>query len=254
LTSDDFLFATHRGHGYYLARFNDPVGLLAEVMGKQMAVCNGVGGSQHIFREHRYLSTGIQGESLPVAAGVAFSLKKANKNAAAIVTIGDGTWGEGEVYEALNIAQLWRLPLVVIVENNGIAQSTPKRLQMAGNIADRAKAFGVRYQRIDTKDINAIRKTLARELLLVRQKRIPIIVEFITERLGPHSKSDDTRPVEEKELIRSRDLCANYQRQFFEQWRVVEAQVRERMSSVLHIVEKLPLTYWNVQDGTRTSN
>ena len=77
IREDDFILSNHRGHGHYLARFGDAEGLLAEIMGKEGAVCNGVGGSQHIYREEGYLSTGIQGESVPVAAGIAFIIKKA---------------------------------------------------------------------------------------------------------------------------------------------------------------------------------
>src|SRR5690606_28817310 len=141
LDERDYVSSNHRGHGHYPARFRDPYGLLAEILGREGAVCGGVGGSQHIL-SGRYLSTGIQGESLPVATGVALRLRDAEPGALALAYIGDGTWGEGAVYEALNMAALWRLPLVVVTENNGIAQTTPTSAQLAGTIGDRARAFG----------------------------------------------------------------------------------------------------------------
>ncbi|MEV4164693.1 thiamine pyrophosphate-dependent dehydrogenase E1 component subunit alpha [Nonomuraea dietziae] len=192
LDPSDHVFSNHRGHGHYLARFDDPEGLLAEIMGREGAVCAGVGGSQHIRRD-RYLSTGVQGESLPVAAGVALHLKRAEPGRLACAYIGDGTFGEGAVYEALNLAALWALPLLVVVENNGIAQSTPTDKHLAGTIAGRAAAFGLPHELVEGADVDDIRARLAPLVSGVRAGR-PAVVEFVTHRLGPHSKGDDTRP------------------------------------------------------------
>lgn len=160
LAPGDFVFSNHRGHGHYLARFDDPEGLLAEMTGREGAVCSGVGGSQHIFRD-TYLSTGVQGESLPVAVGTALWFQRTGRPEIAVAYIGDGTWGEGAVYEALNLAALWRLPLLVVVENNGIAQTTPTARAMAGDIAGRAAAFGIDHVFVTGSDVAAIRARLA---------------------------------------------------------------------------------------------
>ncbi|WP_067178592.1 thiamine pyrophosphate-dependent dehydrogenase E1 component subunit alpha [Microtetraspora niveoalba] len=208
LGETDYVFSNHRGHGHYLARFEDPAGLLAEIMGREGAVCRGVGGSQHIFRD-RYMSTGVQGESLPVATGVALHLKNTSPGSLACVYIGDGTWGEGAVYEALNIASLWRLPLLVVVEHNGIAQSTPTARQMAGTVRGRAEAFGARHYRVDTSDVTLIREELAPLVSEVRLENRPLVVEFATQRLGPHSKGDDTRP---REVVRDAEAHDWYRR------------------------------------------
>src|SRR5262249_22251875 len=191
LTDRDHVFSNHRGHGHYLATFGDPHGLLAELMGREGAVCNGVGGSQHIFRD-RYLSTGVQGESLPVAAGIALHLKRHEPGALALTYIGDGTWGEGAVYEALNLAALGRLALLVIVEHNGIAQSTATSAQMAGTIRARAAAFGITHLRVESTGLTAIRAAAGPLVERVRGGA-PVVLEFVTHRLGPHSKGDDTR-------------------------------------------------------------
>ncbi|GAA3269218.1 thiamine pyrophosphate-dependent dehydrogenase E1 component subunit alpha [Dactylosporangium vinaceum] len=198
LDADDFVFSNHRGHGHYLARFDDPAGLLAEIMGRDGAVCNGVGGSQHL-RRGRYLSTGVQGESLPLAAGAALHLARSEPGRLACALIGDGTWGEGAVYETLNLAALWRLPLLVAVEHNGIAQSTPSAEAMAGTIAGRAAAFGIAHVSVSLTggdaegDVAAARAMLEEPLKHVRDGAGPLVVEFATHRLGPHSKGDDTR-------------------------------------------------------------
>ncbi|MFF3666696.1 thiamine pyrophosphate-dependent dehydrogenase E1 component subunit alpha [Microtetraspora malaysiensis] len=207
LLDEDFVFSNHRGHGHFLARHAEPYGLLAEIMGREGALCGGVGGSQHVYHR-RFLSTGVQGESLPVATGVA--LKLAGSGALACAYVGDGTWGEGAVYEALNMAALWRLPLLVVVEHNGIAQSTPTSAQLAGTIGARAAAFSVRHHRITSTDVEEIRAELAPLVAAVRSEPAPLVAEFVTHRIGPHSKGDDTRSPAEIERARRSDWHARY--------------------------------------------
>lgn len=209
LDDADFVFSNHRGHGHYLARSGDCAGLLAEIMGREGGVCDGVGGSQHLFRD-RFLSTGVQGQNVPVAVGAALRLKRTEPGRLAAVYVGDGTWGEGVVYEALNMASLWRVPLLVVVENNGIAQSTPTEAHLAGSIALRARAFGVDHHAVTGTDVAAIRTTVAPLVDRVRRENRPLVLEFHTVRLGPHSKGDDTRPRQEIDRLRARDWFTRY--------------------------------------------
>ncbi|MGI5128084.1 thiamine pyrophosphate-dependent dehydrogenase E1 component subunit alpha [Pseudonocardia sp. CA-107938] len=207
LTEADFVFSNHRGHGHYLALRRDPAGLLAEITGRAGAVCAGVGGSQHLLNG-RYLSTGVQGQSLPVAVGTALHLARSEPGALAVAFIGDGTWGEGAVYEALNMACLWRLPLLVVVENNGIAQSTPTALELAGTIAGRAAAFGAVHHATATADVAGLRAEVAPLVAAVRAGAGPHVLEVAVHRIGPHSKGDDTRPAEEKRRAARHDWYA----------------------------------------------
>jgi pyruvate dehydrogenase E1 component alpha subunit len=245
LQPGDFVFSNHRGHGHYLARFRDPEGLLAEILGREGAVCQGVGGSQHVYRRHAHLSTGVQGESVPVATGVAFHFKRSGGSQLAIVHIGDGTWGEGAVYEGLNLAALWKLPLVLVVENNGIAQSTPTMLQMAGTIEGRVRAFGIAYDRVTTSDIHTIREQVAGQLALARERRSPLVLDFETVRLGPHSKGDDTRSGEELEQIRERDLVGRYAASFPEQYALACTRADEEMAAIVSEVLGRPPATWS---------
>jgi TPP-dependent pyruvate/acetoin dehydrogenase alpha subunit len=242
LDLDDFVFSNHRGHGHYLARYGDFHGLLAEIMGRAGAVCGGVGGSQHILRD-RYLSTGVQGQSLPVAAGMALALKSSSPGNLACAYIGDGTWGEGAVYEALNMAQLWRLPLVVVVENNGIAQSTATEVQMAGTVEGRCHGFGIRYEKIDSADINHIRYQLKPAFLSVRKFVHPLVIEFLTSRLGPHSKGDDTRPAMVVEEARMHDWCHRYEIEFPTQFARYDDETRARIDLIADEIAALPLVW-----------
>ncbi|MEV4213389.1 thiamine pyrophosphate-dependent dehydrogenase E1 component subunit alpha [Micromonospora sp. NPDC049662] len=247
LDDDDFVFSNHRGHGHYLARFDDPHGLLAEVMGRDGAVCHGVGGSQHILRE-RYLSTGVQGESAPVAAGVALHLKRTEPGRLALVYLGDGTWGEGAVYEALNMAALWGLPLVLVVENNGIAQSTPTTAQLAGSIGGRARAFGVDHLRITSTDTEVVRAALTPALRRVRERSTPYVVELLTHRVGPHSKGDDSRRPEEIAHARAHDWYARYARAYPEQFDARDERQRAYVAQVVADVAGRPASRWTEEN------
>ena len=242
LRDEDHVFSNHRGHGHYLARFGDAEGLLAEILGREGAVCNGVGGSQHMYRPG-YLSTGVQGESLPVAAGTALHLKRTRPSALACVYIGDGTWGEGSVYEALNLAALWSLPLLVVVENNGIAQSTPTTAAMAGTVAARAAAFGLEHCFVDSTAVPEIRRLLADRVAAVRSGR-PLVAEFATHRIGPHSKGDDTRDPREIERVFARDWYQSYHSDGSDAFHEADATARARIADVVAQVRARPEVRW----------
>jgi TPP-dependent pyruvate/acetoin dehydrogenase alpha subunit len=244
LDETDFVFSNHRGHGHYLALRRDPYGLLAEIMGRQGAVCSGVGGSQHILAG-RYLSTGIQGQSLPVAVGTALHLARSEPGGLAMAFIGDGTWGEGAVYEALNMACLWRVPLVVVTENNRIAQSTPTELQMAGTIAGRAVAFGARHHRTRSTRVDEIRDEVAPLIAATRQGAGPLVIEFLTHRLGPHSKGDDTRPAEEIRRAVEHDWYARHAGEGSEDFALLDEVVRRYVDQVVDEVLARPLSTWS---------
>lgn len=236
----DFVFSNHRGHGHYLARYKDAVGLLAEIMGREGAICGGVGGSQHIKRSN-YLSTGVQGESVGVAVGVALSAKRRKTGGLALAYIGDGTWGQGLVYEALNLASLWQAPLALIVENNGIAQSTPIELNMAGSIEARAKAFGAGYAQAEAGcSLERMREVAAGALAECRSNFRPMVVECFVDRLGPHSKGDDTRDEETQSLIRSRDWFVRCKDAMPERFNPIVERVESDLGRILADVRSRP--------------
>ena len=240
LREEDHVFSNHRGHGHYLARYHDVDGLLAEILGREGAICSGVGGSQHIHRPG-YLSTGVQGESLPVATGVALHLKRTAPGALACVYIGDGTWGEGAVYESLNLASLWRLPLLVVVENNGIAQSTPTTSALAGTIAGRVQGFGLPHLAVAATDIGEIRAALAEGIEAVRGGQ-PLVVEFATHRVGPHSKGDDSRDEQALAFARAHDWYEHRESDGFDE---ADAAARAYVADVIEQVRARPLARWD---------
>ena len=202
--SRDIVFSNHRGHGHFLAYCGEVERLYLEILGKPGGVCGGRGGSQHLFFDNFY-SNGIQGGIVPVATGMALAEKKKGSGAVAVVFLGDGTLGEGVVYEAFNIASLWRLPIVFVIEHNGYAQSTPSALQIAGEVAARPRAFGISTVECRETDVATISGLAAGAIDAARAGAGPQCLICYTYRLGPHSKGDDTRPESELSEAWSRD-------------------------------------------------
>jgi acetoin:2,6-dichlorophenolindophenol oxidoreductase subunit alpha len=196
LREGDHLFSNHRCHGHFLAWTGDASGLLAEIMGTPAGLCSGIGGSQHICAPG-FKSNGVQGGIVPAAAGIALAEQLSGANGLSVVFIGDGTLGEGLVYETLNLAALWQLPLLIVLEDNGWSQSTPRSIGLAGEIAPRFTAFGLPVVEVDTTDVLEIDAAAGEAVSRCRARSGPGALIIHTYRLCHHSKNDDNRPVEE---------------------------------------------------------
>ena len=196
LNDSDIVFSNHRCHGHFLAKEDDPEELLAEIMGRKGGVCGGRGGSQHLHKNNFY-SNGIQGGIVVNSLGMAFAEKYYKSGNIVVVFIGDGTWGEGITYEALNMASLWEVPLLVIVENNRYAQSTPVELNLAGSILKRAQAFNIEASEIESNDVTVLYPIFEEVINYVRKNKNPFVQIVNTYRLNAHSKSDDDRSKDE---------------------------------------------------------
>ncbi len=204
LEPPDVVFSNHRGHGHYLARGGDMRRLAAELMGRATGICAGLGGSQHLHFGNFY-SNGVQGGIVPCAAGMALAEKRLGSGAVVVVFLGDGTLGEGAVYESLNIASLWKLPVCFVLENNGYAQTTPVALNLAGDIAARFRAFGIETVELHTTDVLTIAAASRRIVAGIRARSEPRALIVHTYRFSPHSKGDDTRDPGEIESRRRFD-------------------------------------------------
>lgn len=186
----DTIWSNHRCHGHFLAYCGNAYGLFAEILGKKDGICGGRGGSQHLaFRN--FFSSGIQGGLAPIGVGTAIGDKR--KGAISVVFLGDGTMGEGSVYEALNMASLWQAPVLFVVEDNGIAQTTDKYLGVAGEISKRAEPFGIRSLSLKSTDVNELLEVARDSIDYVREMCKPFWLHIETARLMAHSKSDDSR-------------------------------------------------------------
>ena len=204
VSENDTIFSNHRCHGHFLSYKKDIVGLISEIMGKAIGICGGRGGSQHIHLENFY-SNGVQGGILPIAAGLALAHKLRNTNAISIVFIGDGTLGEGVLYETLNIASKWDLPLLIICENNHYAQSTSSSETLAGKISSRAEAFDIPFVTSDTWNWEELFEKMETSVNLVRSTSRPLFHVVETYRLMAHSKGDDFRSKKEIQSFINRD-------------------------------------------------
>jgi len=193
LQEHDIVFSNHRCHGHFLAYGGEPRALFAELMGKATGVCGGRGGSQHLHWRNFY-SNGVLGGIVPVATGMALAEKRKGTHSVTIVFIGDGAMGEGVVYEALNIASLWSAPILFVLENNRIAQTTPIELGVAGSLAGRFEAFGIPASALESSDVLEIQPLAQQAIQDIRERQTPRALILHTCRFGPHSKGDDTRP------------------------------------------------------------
>jgi TPP-dependent pyruvate/acetoin dehydrogenase alpha subunit len=201
LIADDIVFSNHRCHGHYLAYGGTPHSLFAELMGRSTGVCAGRGGSQHIHWKNFY-SSGVQGSLVPTAVGAALAEKFNKTGNIAVSFIGDGTLGQGVVYESLNMASLWDAPVLFVVENNRIAQTTPTELSIAGKIPSRFEAFDITTTELETSDVEEISSASDRIISEIRRTNKPQALIIHTYRFGPHSKGDDTRTQEKVEQLK----------------------------------------------------
>jgi TPP-dependent pyruvate/acetoin dehydrogenase alpha subunit len=201
---DDVVFSSHRCHGHFLAYGGEPYRLAAELMGKSTGLVGGRGGSQHIHWRNFY-SNGIQGGIVPVATGMALAEKTRKTGNISLVFVGDGTLGEGVLYESLNIAALWQLPILFVVENNRYAQTTPVQMGVAGSISGRFNAFGIPVWERDTCDVLEVRSAAEDAVRNTRSGAGPAGLILHTQRFSAHSKGDDPRTSEELVHIRKFD-------------------------------------------------
>lgn len=200
---EDAVLSNHRNHGHFMTYSGHFLGLVAEIMGREAGVCRGYGGSQHIaFR--RFHSNGVQAGMTAIGAGLGLQLHQRGSHGVVAVMVGDGTLGEGLLYEAMNLASIWRAPVLFVVEHNGIAQTTVTNETLGGGIAARGQAFGLRTWQLDDgspgfcKEVDGVVQAM-------RNGQGPGMLVVTTGRLGPHSKGDDLRPEAEKRRLAERD-------------------------------------------------
>jgi pyruvate dehydrogenase E1 component alpha subunit len=190
LRPDDLVFATYRGHGEALIKGVEPVSMMAELMGRATGVCKGKGGSMHLSEPSVGLvsTNAIVAGHIPMAGGAALSCRFRQTGQVVLCFFGDGASCEGEFFEAMNMAMLWKVPLVFICENNGIAISVPtSKSQATPDIADRARGFGMPAAIVDGHDVLAVRTAVAAGVARARADDGPTFVECKTVRWERHS-------------------------------------------------------------------
>jgi len=188
----DTLATTHRGHGHVLARGIDVTGFFKEIMGRAGGLCQGRGGSMHVADLSLGVlgANGIVGAGIPIALGSALAHAARGTGGAAVVFFGDGAMAEGVLHETLNMAALWKAPLLFVCENNGWSEFSPTSRQFAGTLEGLAAAFGIEWTRVDGNAATAVAAAAAVSLDAVRAGHGPRILECITHRVRGHYEGD----------------------------------------------------------------
>ena len=207
MAEGDVFASTHRAHGHALARGSHPNALMAELYGKVEGVSRGYGGSMHLYDVERgnLGANAVVGGGLPMIAGAALAFKLRSEPRVAVAFFGDGTTNIGTFHEALNLAQLWTLPVVFVCENNHYAESTPAHQQLPiADLAKRAVAFGMRSITVDGQDVEAVHRAAGRSLAHARKGKGPVFLLANTFRLVGHYVGDPQvyRPKGEQQELR----------------------------------------------------
>ncbi len=192
LTQEDNITSTHRGHGHLLAKGGDPKRMFAELLGKETGYNRGKGGSMHIVDMRLGIlgANGIVGGGLGIAAGAALSAQIRGDSRVSVAFFGDGALNEGLFYETANMASLWKLPVVYVLENNGYGEYTASEKATAGTAAARAEAMEIPSKTVDGNDVRQVYQAAKWAIDLARQGEGPAFVECLTYRWRGHHMGD----------------------------------------------------------------
>jgi acetoin:2,6-dichlorophenolindophenol oxidoreductase subunit alpha len=255
LGEHDYMSGNHRSHGHPIGK-GSPLGpLMAELVGKADGVCGGKGGSLHLadFKVGSLGESGIIGSSIPIATGAALSSKVLGNGRVALAFFGDGASNQGSLYESMNIAGVWKLPVIFLCENNQYALSTPAHTVTSGVISERAAGFGMPGVRVENgQEVLGVYEAVSAAVERARRGEGPSLVEVVTYRFNEHSEglrmAKDYRNAEEKALWLSRDPIV-----LFRTWLVeneiaaeddldkMDAEVREEVEESVRFTDASPL-------------
>ena len=217
LRRDDYVFGGHRSHGHALAKGADVNRLMAEIAGRATGYCGGKGGSMHIVAVDAgfMTATGVVGGTIPLALGAALAAKERKQRQVAVVFFGDGAGQAGPFHESLNIASLWRLPVIFVCENNGYAEFTPLSAHTnVDRLARHAKTYGIKNSTVDGNDLLAVRAVMSQALAQARAGKGPVFIECLTHRMRGHYEGDPAKYRELAQLAewKKKDPIARFTR------------------------------------------
>jgi pyruvate dehydrogenase E1 component alpha subunit len=204
----DQVITTYRDHGHMLATGMDPKGVMAELTGRRGGYSRGKGGSMHMFSKEKnfYGGHGIVGANVPLGAGIAFANRYRGNGRVCLTYFGDGAANQGQVYESFNMAKLWKLPVVFIIENNKYAMGTSvERSAATTDFSHRGASFAIPGEQVDGMDVRAVRDTGRRVVKAVREGSGPYILEMLTYRYRGHSMSDPAKYRSREEVQKMRE-------------------------------------------------
>jgi acetoin:2,6-dichlorophenolindophenol oxidoreductase subunit alpha len=248
LRDDDAVYSNHRAHGHAIAKGASLERTMAELMGRDDGLCRGLGGSMHLVdREHGFLgATGVVGGNIPVALGSALAARLAGSDAIAVVFFGDGAVQAGHFNETVNLAALWKLPIVLVCENNGFAEFTPRSAHtVVERVSDVVAPYGIERNTVDGNDVIAVWDAFA----VARQTGAPYLLECLTHRLRGHYEGDPGayRDAIAAEDWQQKDPIMRLQRHGVEQgWfaesalQAIEAEAAEAVEAAVRFARESP--------------
>lgn len=217
LSESDRIASTHRGHGHCIAKGCDVDGMMAEIFGKETGICRGKGGSMHIADLSKGMlgANGIVGGAPPIACGAALSAQILGRNDVSVAFTGDGGINQGTTAESMNLAQVWKLPVIFAVEDNGFGEATASSFVVAGEITKRAEALGMAFAKVDGVDFFAVHEAAGEAVERARRGEGPTLLHIETPRYYGHFSGDpdNYRTAEEKAAMRrDRDCLTRFRR------------------------------------------
>ena len=242
LTREDYVTSTHRGHGHCIAKGVDIKAIMAEIFAKRTGCCKGMGGSMHVadFGVGMLGANAIVGAGIPIATGAAWSCKARYPGRVSVAFFGEGAANEGAFHEGINLAAVWRLPVVFVCENNLYNFSVHyKKTLLLDNVADRAAAYGIPGQVVDGMDVRAVYGAAGEAIKRARQGEGPTLLECKTYRFAGHSRFEPAgyRPKEEVEAWKQRDPIPMFRHWLLQSLQVSEAELQEIDSVVAKEIE-----------------
>jgi pyruvate dehydrogenase E1 component alpha subunit len=255
LRAEDCLTSTHRGHGHLIAKGADLNAMMAELLGKVDGLCRGKGGSMHAvdFRLGIMGTNGIVGGGIPIAVGSAWGDQQLGRDTVTVAFFGDGASNQGVFLEAMNLAQIWTLPVIFVCEANGYSEWTATEKLTAGRIADRGAALGLPSEQVDGNDVLAVRAATERAVARGRAGEGPSLIEARTMRWHGHNEGEeafagDYRPTDEVTSWRERDPIAAFHARLLEwgtpdaaQLEAIDAQAKQAVEDALAFAEASPM-------------
>jgi pyruvate dehydrogenase E1 component alpha subunit len=252
LTDDDYITSHHRGHGHCIAKGVDLRAMVAELLGREPGACRGKGGSMHIADVNKGMlgANGIVGGGFPLATGAGLTAKYNGRGQVAVCFFGDGAANQGTFHESLNLAGIWKLPVVYVAENNGYAESTPVTYHMScRDIADRAAGYNMPGVTVDGLDLFAVYEAAGEAIARARRGEGPSLIECKTYRYHGHFEGDTItyRTKEEEESYRARDPIQRLRRYLLEraiatseELDAIDRRVQERIDDAWSFAEAAP--------------
>ncbi len=238
----DQLITAYRDHGHMLAAGMDPKGVMAELTGRSTGYSKGKGGSMHMFSQDKkfYGGHGIVGAQVPLGTGLAFANKYRGNDGVCLTYFGDGAANQGQVYESFNMAELWKLPVVYIIENNQYAMGTSvARSSAVTDFSRRGISFNIPGIQVDGMDVEKVQEAGAEAMAHCRSGKGPIILEMKTYRYRGHSMSDPAKYRSKEELTEMRekhDPIENFGRKLIERGLVNEQDLKQMDAEVKRVV------------------